>query len=116
MSQDSASTAARYFTAWQGKDFDTLRSVLADNATFRGPLGTADSGEECLAGLKGMAPMLTDIDLQKVFVDGDDVLTWFELHTGKVSPMPTASWMHVQDGKIDRIRITFDPRELLAEQ
>ncbi|MFH8471700.1 hypothetical protein [Streptomyces sp. NPDC018000] len=27
---------------------------------------------------------------------------------------PTANWMHVEDGKIARIRVTFDPRGLLA--
>jgi ketosteroid isomerase-like protein len=116
MGTDARSAAATYFTAWKSKDFDTLPSILADDATFRGPLGTADSGDECLAGLRGMAQMLTDIDVKHVFVDGDDVVTWFELHTDKASPTPTANWMHVREGKIDRIRVTFDPRELLAGQ
>jgi hypothetical protein len=62
-------SAAIYFTAWKDRDFDTLRSILADDATFRGPLGTADSGEECVAGLRGMAQMLTDINVVKVFVE-----------------------------------------------
>lgn len=116
MSDDARSTAATYFAAWEDKDFDTLRSILADHATFRGPLGTADSGDECLAGLKGMAQMLTDIKVVKVFVDGPDVLTWFDLHTDKASPAPTANWMHIEDGKIARIRVTFDPRELVAKE
>jgi ketosteroid isomerase-like protein len=115
MSGDARSTAAIYFTAWKDRDFDGLRSILADDATFRGPLGTADSGEECVAGLRGMARMLTDIDVVKVFVDGDDVLTWFDLHTDKAPPTPTANWMHIEDGKIVRIRVTFDPRELIAD-
>jgi hypothetical protein len=62
-----------------------------------------------------MARLLTDINVVKVFVDGDDVLTWFELHTDKAQPAPTANWMHVEDGKIVRIRVTFDPRQLIAE-
>ena len=115
MSDDARSTAETYFAAWKAKDFDTLRSVLADEATFRGPLGTADSGDECLAGLKGMAQMLTDINVVKVFVDGPDVLTWFDLHTEHASPTPTANWMHVESGRIARIRVTFDPRELVAQ-
>lgn len=106
--------AETYFSAWKARDFDRLRLVLADNATFRGPLGTANSGDECLAGLKGMAQMLTDINVLKVFVEGPDVLTWFDLHTSKAPPIPTANWMHVEDGKIARIRVTFDPRELVG--
>ena len=106
--------AATYFTAWKSKDFDTLRSILADNATFRGPMGSADSGEECVKGLAGMSKMLTDIDVAKVWVDGPDVLTWFDLHTHEASPIPTVNWMHIENGKICRIRVTFDPRKLVS--
>jgi hypothetical protein len=44
-----------------------------------------------------------------VFVDGPDVLTWFDLHTTVVPPA-TANWLHIEDRKITRIRVTFDPR------
>ena len=115
MTPDARSVAATYFSAWRAKDFDTLGSVLADEASFRGPLGTADSGKECLAGLRGMAGRLTDIEVLKVFVDGSDVLTWFELHTSGAPPAPTANWMRVEDGKITRIQVTFDPRGLLGQ-
>ena len=106
--------AATYFRAWTSKDFAMLRSVLADDATFRGPLGTADDGDSCLAGLRGMSAVVTDVVVLHVFVDGSDVLTWFELHTSVAPPAPTANWMHVRDGRIQRIRVTFDPRALLA--
>jgi SnoaL-like domain len=106
--------AQTYFSAWRAQDFDRLRSVLADDATFRGPMGTADGVDECLAGLEGMAKMLTKIDVVKVFVDGPDVLTWFDLHTTQAAPIPTANWMHIEDDKIARIRVAFDPRELVG--
>jgi hypothetical protein len=48
------------------------------------------------------------------FVDGADVLTWFELHTKDADPIPVANWSHVEDGWITRIRVTFDPRPLGA--
>jgi ketosteroid isomerase-like protein len=115
MSDLAAQAAAEtYFAAWQARDFDRLRSVLADGATFRGPLGTADTGDECLKGLQGMAKMLTGINIIKMFTDGPDVLTWYDLHTADASPTPTANWMHVEDGKITRIRAVFDPRELVG--
>jgi ketosteroid isomerase-like protein len=110
---DSGTTAASYFEAWQGKDFDRLRSLLSDDATFRGPLGKADSGDECLEGLRRMSETATEFRVLKRFVDGNDVLTWFDLHTADAPPLPTANWMHVEDGKIVRIRVAFDPRPLL---
>ena len=106
--------AETYFRSWVARDFAALRAVLADDATFRGPLGTADSGDECVAGLRGMAEILQDVEVVKRFVDGDDVLTWFQLHTTGAPPAPTANWMHVEDGRIRSIRVTFDPRPLLG--
>jgi ketosteroid isomerase-like protein len=115
VSDDARVAAQTYFDAWQARDFGRLRSVLSDDATFRGPLGVANSGDECLAGLQGMATMLTNINILKMFVDGPEVLTWYDLHTTQASPTPTANWMHVEDGKITRIRAVFDPREITGQ-
>jgi hypothetical protein len=113
MSEDARTAAATYFAAWKAKDYDTLGSVLTDYATFRGPLGSANNRDECLAGLKGMAELITEIHVNKVFDDGPDVVTWYDLHTAHAPPIATANWMHVEDGKIARIRVAFDPRGLL---
>jgi ketosteroid isomerase-like protein len=109
-----AQVADSYFRSWLAGDFTTLRDLLADDASFEGPLGTADDADSCLAGLRGMFTMLRDIVVIHRFVDGPDVLTWFELHTTGAPPAPTANWMHVEDGRITAIRVTFDPRALLA--
>ncbi len=61
------------------------RVVLADDPTFRGPLGTADDAETCIQGMQRMAQIMTDIVIHKTFVDGPDVPTWFDLHT-RVAP------------------------------
>ncbi len=107
--------AETYFTAWESKDFDTLRSILADDATFRGPLGTADDGDACVAGLSGMAQILERIDVTRRWVDGDDVITWFDLHTSVAEPCPVVNWSRVRDGRIAEIRVTFDPRPLIKD-
>lgn len=104
--------AAIYFAAWKAKDWDTLRSVLADDVSFRGPLASLDDAEACLQGLQAMSQIMTDVVIHKVFVDGPDVLTWFDLPTSVAPPAPTANWSRVQDGRITRIRVTFDARAL----
>lgn len=113
MSDDTAKAAATYFSSWKARDFDTFRSVLADDVSFRGPLGQADDADSCVQGIKGMSEIVTDIVVHKTFVNGADVVTWFDLHTADAPPCPTANWSHVEDGKITRIRVTFDPRPLL---
>ena len=112
---DSAATAAAiYFDAWQARDFARLRTVLADNVDFVGPMGQAKGPEECLRGLRGMAMIMTGIEVRKVFAAGSDVLTWYDMMTTVADPVPVANWMQVQDGKNTRIRAPFDPRGILA--
>jgi hypothetical protein len=109
---DPATLAATYFLAWKGKDFETLRSILADDVTFVGPLAQLDNAEDCVEGLRGMSQIVTDIVIRKRFVDGADVLTWFDLHTSVAPQVPTANWSHIENGKITRIQVVFDPRLL----
>ncbi|MFF7995561.1 nuclear transport factor 2 family protein [Kitasatospora xanthocidica] len=106
--------AETYFTAWEAGEFDTIRGLLADDVDFVGALGTASGVEEALAGLQGLGRVLEKIDVKVRVAEGDEVITWFELHTSVAEPTPTVNWMHVEDGKIARIRVTFDPRALLA--
>ena len=48
------------------------------------------------------------------WVDGPDVLTWFELRTATAGPVAIVNWSHVEAGRITKIRVTFDPRSLLG--
>jgi hypothetical protein len=112
MTDAVADVAAAYFDAWQRGDFARLRTILADDATFDGPLGHAGNAEECIAGLRRMSEIVTGIVIRKTFVDGPDVLTWFDLHTAETDPLPAVNWRHVENGKITAIRVTFDPRPL----
>jgi SnoaL-like domain len=112
MASDARAVAATYFDAWRANDFSTFRSVLADDVRFSGPLASLDNAEDCVKGIERMSKIKTDIVVRKVFVDGPDVLTWFDLHTSVADPVPTANWSHVEDGKITEIRVAFDARSL----
>lgn len=104
-----------YFEAWRERGFGRLRTVLATDVTFVGPLGAADGAEECIAGLRGMAEsLMRDLVLRARVVDGADAITWFDLVTDVAEPVPTANWSRVENGVITRIRATFDPRPLLG--
>ena len=114
MSDPTRTAVETYFRTWRERDFGAFRANLADDATFTGPLGTADDGDACAAGIEGMSQALDDVVVTKVFVDGDDATTWFELHTKGGEVLPVANWSHVADGKVDRIQVTFDPRPMLG--
>lgn len=114
MTAAPSTIATTYIRAWIEKDFDTLRALLADNVTFSGPLARLDNAEDFTQGLLQMSKIVTDIVVQEQLADDTDVITWFDLHTTVAPPVPTANWSHVENGKITRIRVVFDPRSLVA--
>ena len=114
MTDDPNTVATTYFRAWLDRDFDTLRSILADDVTFTGPLAQLDTADECVDGLRGMSQIVTDIVVHKRLADDTDVITWFDLHTSVAAPIPTANWSRVEAGKITDIRVAFDARPLTA--
>jgi hypothetical protein len=64
-----------------------------------------------------MGRLIRDFDVQKMLADDSDVITWYEFDTTTGVSMPTVNWSHLDaDGKIDAIRLTFDPRPLLDSQ
>lgn len=105
--------ATTYFDSWKRKDFDGLRAILADDATFSGPMGTASGGDEYVQKLSEFSQMIDDITVEKMLADDRDVLTWFSLHPKDGEPVPVVNWCHVENDQAQRVRVVFDPRPLL---
>jgi hypothetical protein len=99
-----------YFAAWKINDFATMRSVLDDHLSFARPIDQFDNADDYRQSVQGLSQMKTDLVIQKTFVDGPDVLTWYDLHTRIASPAAVADWSHVEDGKITAVRVVFDAR------
>ena len=78
---DPATVAKTYMHAWVGKDFSTLRGLLADDVTFSGPFAQLDNADDCLDGLRQLAEIVTDIVVHEQLADETDVITWFDLRT-----------------------------------
>ena len=113
--EHTALAAETYFTAWQAPDFERLSALFADDVDFVGALGAVQGRGDCIAGLRAVRGMVDDIHVVRRWIDGSDAITWFELHRDGHDPIPTVNWSHVDDdGLIDRIRVTFDPRPLLG--
>jgi hypothetical protein len=112
MADDAArSVAMTYFDAWKAKDFDTMRSLVAEDVRFEGPLATLEGAEDYMKGIRGLSQVISDIVIRKVFVDGQDVLTWYDMHTTVASPVAVANWLYVEEGNITALRVAFDARD-----
>ena len=106
--------AAAYFDAWKSNDIERVRPLLHRDVDFIGALGATEGIEDTLAGLGGMFAMTEQVEVIHRWVDGPDVVTWFELQTATAGPLAIVNWSHIEAGRITRIRVTFDPRPLLA--
>jgi hypothetical protein len=114
LADDSITIVSSYFDAWRARDPDALRPLLADDVTFSGPLGQSANAEEYRDAIGRMFAITTDVVIQKMLADDEDVLTWFELHTSLAPPVDVVNWSRVENGKIARVRATFDPRGIIA--
>lgn len=114
MSAEPRDIAATYIEAWKAADVDRLRAILADDVSFRGPLAQVQGADEYADSIRGLFGATEKLIVHKVWVDGDDVLTWFDLHMPGAPPAPVAQWCHVRGGLVARVQVTFDPREMLA--
>jgi limonene-1,2-epoxide hydrolase len=114
-STDSAAiVAAAYFDAWKSNDIERVRPLMHDDVAFDGALGSTRGIDETIAGLGRMFAMTEHVEVLHRWVDGPDVLTWFELRTKTAGPLAIVNWSHVEGGRITWIRVTFDPRPLLS--
>lgn len=109
----SAELAAGYFEAWDQNDTAALRELLADDVSFFGPLAQVTGADEYTRSIKRLFESTTALTVRHRWVDGADVATWFDLTVGAADPTPVASWIHVENGKIARVQVTFDPRGML---
>ena len=110
MPTDPGTVVSTYVASWTSGDFDTTRSTLHDDATFVGPLGTAEGIEECLQGVQRLKQIVESSVQHKLIVDGDDVCLIYDLVTTVAGTVPTAGWFQVSDGRIRSIRVFFDAR------
>lgn len=115
---DAGRLAATYFEALGAKDFYALGSILAEDVTFDGPMGHAEGRDDYVRQLEKLAEIIDDVVVERVYLDGDDVLTWFAFHTNVAGVLgPIASWIHSDGhGHIDRVQVSFDPRPLTDPQ
>ena len=99
-----------YQRALGGSDWNAARGFLKDDLRFKGPIAQYDRPEPYIEDLKRLHNMIKDVQMKKVFADGDDVCLLYDMVTN--TPAGTAficEWYHVEEGsKIGSIRVVFD--------
>jgi hypothetical protein len=110
MATDAQSLVKGYFDAWKTNDFEAMRSLLDDRLDFAGPIDHFDNADAFQQAVQGLSQMKDDLVVHKMWVDGPDVIVWYDLHTKVAPPAPVAEWHHVEHGKVTMVRAVFDAR------
>ncbi len=106
---DARETAQAYFEAWRRKDFAAERELLHDDVSFVGPYDTFDNAGDIIAAVTQLAGLVRDLELRKVFAEGDDACIIYDLVPNAQVPSVTmVELIHVRDGRIDSVRVIFD--------
>jgi ketosteroid isomerase-like protein len=111
---DAGRIAEGFFDAWTSKDFERARSLLHDDVAFEGPIDTFSDADTYLTSLQRLSGIVTGVEKQKVFVDGDDVCVIYDLKTAPVPRSRTCEWYRVRDGKVASVSVVFDARPFAA--
>ncbi len=92
-----------------------VRKLLADDFSFVGPSARFDGADAFLKASAHVAPSVTRVEIDKLFVDGDDVAVFYVLHLDhRVSTIPAAEHFHLKDGRIASSRLVMDTAPFLA--
>lgn len=101
----------RYFTALTSQDFTTLRTLLHDDLTFKGPLATLNTANDYLHGLEHVTARMTGAERRIVFAAGEDVCQVYDVtFASPAVTVPVAEWLQVRDGRIAAIQMFLDAR------
>jgi len=103
-----------YFEAFAARDFDRVRTYLADDAfTYVSPIEAVENADAFVINISRIGPILERVERCKTFVDGNDVCSVMKIYTTMdviraVTVMQVAT---VIDGKITAIESVFDATE-----
>jgi ketosteroid isomerase-like protein len=109
-----AEIVERYFDAWTSGDFETARSLMQDDMSFRGPIDTFDDADALLSSIKGLSQIVTGAERRGLIAEGDQVCVVYDLHTAPVPTAHVAEWYRVEHGKIASMEAFFDARPFAA--
>ncbi len=100
--------ALAYTEAWTSHDIAAAASYLADDLIFDGPIDHFTSAAAYAEGLGAFAQVVTGVNILSAFGDDEQAMIMYEVTTAPFGPLTCAEHLTVADGKIQKIRLTFD--------
>lgn len=96
--------------ALNDESFEIARRYVKDDMNYVGPFGSREGAE---AYLQEIERLRLKFDIQKIFADDKDVCALYDITVSGIT-LFACGWFQIRDGKVSSLRVTFDPRPLLA--
>lgn len=101
----------QYFTALANKDFTAMRTLLHDDISFIGPLGTTNGADDYIDSLMKVTSSMKTVERKALFAEGEDVCQIYDLVLAEPdATLPVAQWLKVRENRIATVRLYFDAR------
>jgi hypothetical protein len=112
------SKARAYLGAVGNKDLDQVEQLLAPDVTFAGPAMKLAGARDVLAALRRIGAVHVRNDVQRVFVDGDEVCVIYDFVTDTIGTVATIEWLRFDGDRIRDVKLYYDqvPWQRLREE
>jgi hypothetical protein len=100
------------------RDLGSARRCVSDNFVLSNPTGSFDNADKYFEAVKqaGQAhPEPCRFEVKKLFIDGSDVCVFNDVIAGSITIF-ACGWYHIEDQKIQSLKLVYDPRPLLQKE
>lgn len=108
---NAQAVAERFFAAFYSGDVDAARETITEDFTLAGPFASARSADELFHLGQGLLRIVRGHHVLRWVVDGDNVAALYEIMLqgpAGVSPLTTAGWFTVVEGRVSSGRLIYD--------
>lgn len=102
-------TVTAFIKALNNHRYEEARGYVNDTMTFTGVLGARNGAD---AYFDDMERMRLEYDIRKLFVEGEEACVLYDV-TMSGKKIFCCGWYKLQNGKINSLRVVFDPRPVL---
>ena len=114
MSQSTEKVISSYYEGWKTGNLDSLANALDSNFSFQGPMEQHDTKEGFVKSIKAMATQEVfkgmRLNVRNTVIAGENGVVLYDCEfasSGRSVPM--AEYFQVANGKIQAIRLYYDP-------
>jgi ketosteroid isomerase-like protein len=110
-SNNAKEVVIKFINALNNEDFESAKDCLNDDMVFDGVLGHRNGAENYINDMKKMK---FKYNIKKTFTEEKDVCLLYDIDmAGKT--IFTCGLYHIKKGKIETIKVIFDPRPVLEK-